>query len=204
MARPLGRYSMTAIALHWLMAALIGVNLWLGLGLALATGGVAGLPARPGPFAWHAGIGLTLLALAFARIGWRLANPPPPEAPGRAHWQKSAANALHLAFYAWMIGMPLSGWLLATTDPRIPGVHLFHLGVSSGLPLPRMPLPAHISVARRRALASSAASIHRDLAYVALALIGLHMASVLKQQMFDPNPVLARMSPFAKKRAAKP
>jgi cytochrome b561 len=200
MARPLGRYSLTAIALHWLMATLIGVNLWLGLTL----GGVRGLAPRIDAFQWHATIGLTLLALGMARIGLRLAEPPPPEAPGRAHWQKSASNALYLAFYAFMIGMPLSGWLLASADPRVPSVHLYRFGALPGFPLPHLPWAFRLPIGRRRALAGAADSIHRDLAYAAFVLIGLHALGVIRRQAFDPNPVLPRMLPFLKKRPAKP
>jgi cytochrome b561 len=191
---------MTAIVLHWLMATLIGVNLWLGLTL----GGVRGLAMRVGAFQWHATIGLTLLALGFARIGLRLAEPPPPEAPGRAHWQKSASNLLHVAFYAFMIGMPLSGWLLASADPRIAIVHLYRLGSLPGFPLPHLPWASTLPLQRRRALASAADSIHRDLAYAVFLLIGVHVLGVLRRQLFDPNPAMPRMLPFLKRRPTRP
>jgi cytochrome b561 len=200
MARPLGRYSMTAILLHWLMAALICVNLWLGFSL----GGVRGAAARGGDFAWHAAIGLTLLALALVRVGWRLAHPPPPEAPGRAHWQKSASNALHLAFYVFLLAMPLSGWLLATTNLSLPHPRLYAIGPFAGAPMPHFPFTGGLTIARRRGVAATAATIHRDLAFIALALIGAHLLGVLRRQLFDPNPVLPRMLPFSKRRQVKP
>ena len=70
---PALRYTRVAAVLHWVVAALIVVNLTLGL------------TADYLPDAWvrpvidvHKSIGLTVLGLVLMRILWRLSHPPPP------------------------------------------------------------------------------------------------------------------------------
>ena len=61
------RYSGGAIALHWLTAVLVVVNLLLGLSM-------VPLPISPRKlqwYLWHKSIGSTVLLLTCARIAWR-------------------------------------------------------------------------------------------------------------------------------------
>ena len=66
-------YSAVAIALHWLIAALLLTN----IGLAWYFGTLKG-PAEVAPLALHKSIGITVLLLTLVRIGWRFASRPPP------------------------------------------------------------------------------------------------------------------------------
>jgi cytochrome b561 len=195
MGRPLSRYSTVAIILHWLIAGLILTNLWLGLSM----GGLREA-AKFGVFEWHQSIGVTVLLLSVLRLGWRLANPPPPEAPGMAHWEKSASGMVHAAFYLIMIGMPLSGWLAVSAGPGVVPSVIYHVGGFPGVIWPHLPIPHDLSLEKRKALQSASAAIHVYLSYCAYVLIGLHILGVLKHQVFDPNPVLPRMAPFLKRR----
>ena len=146
MARLLSRYSMVAIVLHWLIAVLLLLNLWIGLGLG-ARHGQTGLDRLQ----LHQSVGLTILALSLFRLGWRVANPPPPDAPGMAHWEKTASNAVHTAFYLVMIGMPLSGWLLVSASAKAGPMMLFGVGHFSGIPWPHLPVGSHLTPQQRRA-----------------------------------------------------
>jgi cytochrome b561 len=195
MARLLSRYSMVAIVLHWLIAVLLLLNLWIGLGLG-ARHGQTGLDRLQ----LHQSVGLTILALSLFRLGWRVANPPPPDAPGMAHWEKTASNAVHTAFYLVMIGMPLSGWLLVSASAKAGPMMLFGVGHFSGIPWPHLPVGSHLTPQQRRALGRAATAIHSYLADGAYVLLALHLMGALKHQLFDPNPVLPRMLPFLKKR----
>ena len=91
MARPLNRYSTVAIILHWLVAALLLANLWVGWTMDHHDHGLA----KFNNFQLHKSFGITILALSVLRLAWRLINPPPPEAPGMAHWEKSASTFVH-------------------------------------------------------------------------------------------------------------
>ena len=107
----MARYSGGAIAFHWSVAALILVNLALGLGHeSLLDGQRWVMPL-------HKSIGLTVLALSVGRLGWRLAHRPPPMAPD-ARWAHRLAGAVHAAFYALMILVPLAGWEIGRASCR--------------------------------------------------------------------------------------
>ena len=108
------RYSRVAIWLHWSIAALM-LPLFVSGPLmedlvenraTLLLGGIV--------YALHKSLGLTVLALSLLRLGWRLANPPPPLPEATPRWQALAARVTHAAFYVVMIGAPLAGWALVS------------------------------------------------------------------------------------------
>ena len=196
MPRPLSRYSTVAIILHWLIAALLLSNLWLGLAMGAQHGSL-----KLNTLQWHQSIGVSILLFSVLRLVWRLANPPPPEAPGVAHWEKTASGLVHFCFYVVMIGMPLSGWLALSAAPRGAAMVLYRVGGFHGLPWPHLPISADLSADRRRALTSAAGAVHLLLSYGAYVLIALHLLGALKHQLFNRNPVLPRMLPFFKRRS---
>src|SRR5262245_22666540 len=90
------RYGAVAMTLHWLIAALI--LFMLGLGLFMTR--LEDTDPRTFPlFQLHKSIGLTILVLSLARLGWRLANPIPPLPVGMAAWESFAARGTHAVFY---------------------------------------------------------------------------------------------------------
>ena len=167
------RYGTGAIALHWLLALAIAGQ--LGLGFAMPPG-----PAGFALFQLHKSIGILILALTVARIAWRLARRPPP--PLETGWQSRLAGAVHFALYAFMLLGPLTGWaLVSTSEVKVPTL-LF--GV---VPLPHLPLPAD--------WAEAAEETHEILAFIGIALIGLHVAGALRHHLLLRDGTLARMAP---------
>jgi cytochrome b561 len=67
-------------------------------------------PANMTALQLHLSIGVSIAVVVALRILWRLSNPVPDPAPGNAleHW---AAKLGHLALYAVMIVMPITGYL---------------------------------------------------------------------------------------------
>ena len=101
------RYSRVAIVLHWAIAALILYNLASGLLR----------PVLPRAFfAFHVSSGITILALSLVRVGWRLTHRPPPFLP-LARWEARLAHGVHVALYAAMLLLPLSGWAIVSANP---------------------------------------------------------------------------------------
>ncbi len=196
-ARSLSRYSTGAIILHWLIAALILFNLWLGVTMV----GQHGL-AKFNNFQLHKSVGVTVLLLSVLRLGWRLANPPPPHAPGMARWEITASTVVHWAFYGIMIGMPLTGWLAVSASPTGLPTLLYHIGGFAGVPWPDLPIAPNLPLAQKKTVEDAADAIHIYLSFSAYALIALHVLGALKHQFLDPYPVLPRMLPFLKSRAA--
>ena len=102
------RYTTTAIALHWLIAA--AVIVLIGWGWWMQT--IPKLPVGPRVDAYnlHKSIGMTVLLLMLVRIGWRARHRPPPFMP-MPRWQAQLAQAVHVLLYVCLIIQPLSGYL---------------------------------------------------------------------------------------------
>src|SRR5690606_34203208 len=94
-------------AFHWLIVLLILVLAIVGLTM-------GELPRTPKYF-WvytaHKSLGITVLALMLARLGWRLYAGAPAPVAGTPGWQVAIANLTHWLLYALVLAMPLSGWL---------------------------------------------------------------------------------------------
>ena len=109
-------YDRMAIALHWAMALLIGLNLGLGFWMHEAIDVARTQASAVRVYQWHKSIGLVLLLLAVFRLAWRLASPR-VELPAR-RWQRFLAGTTHGLLYGLMVLLPLSGWLMVSTQWR--------------------------------------------------------------------------------------
>ena len=172
------KYTATAIALHWLAAALILGGFTLGLSM-------VGLPLSPRKlhwYLWHKSIGITVFLLTCARLAWRVGHRPPPP-PAMPEWQRRAAALSHAALYVLLLAIPLSGWVYSSAT----GVQVVYLSV---LPLPDL-------VSKDKALAALLRACHVTLNFTLLALVCLHAAAALKHHYVDRDTVLWRMLPSA-------
>ncbi|HUZ11415.1 MAG TPA: cytochrome b [Caulobacteraceae bacterium] len=184
------RYSSLAIALHWLIALLIIGN----IALAWYVGSLRGL-AQVSPLMLHKSIGITVLLLSLARLGWRLAVPPPKLPAYVRGWERLAAQGVHVLFYALMLGLPLSGWAWVSSSPLIK----VHPTVLFGLvPWPAAPLP-RLGPDQLYAANKAFGFTHKTLAKIAYATIALHVLAALKHQFLDRDDVVARMIPFVRR-----
>jgi cytochrome b561 len=174
--KAVAHYDPIAIALHWLLAAMILGALVMGLYMT----SLPFSPARLKLFNWHKWGGMTILFLSTARLLWRLGHRPPASPPMPA-WQHRAAQATHAALYVLFFAVPLAGWAYSSAA----GFPVVLFGV---LPLPDF-------VAADRALADSLKSLHHTLAYGLAAAIALHVAGALKHQLIDRDGLLRRMWP---------
>src|SRR3712207_2669781 len=110
----LARYSRVAVWLHWIIAALIVVNLLLGFFREDFE-----RPVRAVLMGWHKSIGFTVLGLTLARILWRLTHRPPAFDSAMKGWEIGLARLVHAFFYLLLLALPLSGWLIVSTGERI-------------------------------------------------------------------------------------
>lgn len=172
------RYSAVAIALHWVIAA--GIIFMIGLGW--------NMDDSESLYQLHKSIGITILLLTVARIVWRLLNPPPALPSEMKPWEKTLSHGVHVAFYALMLLMPLSGWLLVSTsyDFDIPTV-LFGL-----VSWPDIPGVGFLSNEAGHGVVEF---VHSKLAWVAIIMLGLHVAGAVKHEISAEEGVLKRMIP---------
>lgn len=105
------KYTRVAVALHWLLAAALLVELVLGWWM-------LGVPKSPsGVRAWwfnlHKSIGLTMALFVLLRMAWRTANMPPGDEALRP-WERLASRVNHALLYLCMVGLPLTGYFGST------------------------------------------------------------------------------------------
>jgi cytochrome b561/polyisoprenoid-binding protein YceI len=183
------RYSAVAIGLHWLIAAAILLQVvlaWRMVG--------HNTPQGFALMQLHKSVGVTILALTLARLGWRLARPPPAHAARLARWETRLSGWVHAGFYLAMLGLPLTGWLAVSASPiNIPTLLYGHV------PFPHLPGVPGLAQPLKRAAHTAGATGHLALAWLLYGLFGLHVAGALKHQLFSRHePVLARMAPGAR------
>ena len=188
------RYSSVAIALHWTIAALILTN--IALGLYLGTLGTAALGSTTIMF--HKSIGITVLLLSLARLGWRVIHPAPTLPAYLRGWERLAAQGVHALFYVLMIGLPLSGWAWVSSSPLLK----LHPTVLYGvIPWPAFPFPG-LGPDQMHAARKTLQLTHESLAWIACGAIALHVAAALKHQFIDRDDIVARMIPLLRRRVA--
>jgi cytochrome b561 len=183
------RYTAVAIVLHWLIAVILIGNIILAWQFDDAKG-----LAKFQLFQLHKSLGITVLILSLARLGWRLINAPPAPLASMKRWEKLASVAVHLSFYVIMIGLPLSGWLMVSASPKNIPTLLF--GV---VPLPYIGLVHGLPTDQAKALGHNFGEAHEILAWITYGLIGLHVGAALKHQFMDRDTILSRMIPFLRR-----
>jgi cytochrome b561/polyisoprenoid-binding protein YceI len=171
------RYSGVAIALHWAMAALLVFMIWLGWNM----------DENEARYQLHKSIGITILFLTLARLGWRLMNPPPELPADISPWERRVSHGVQVGFYALMLGLPLGGWLLVSVSPFQVSSVLFGL-----IDWPHLPFTAGL---RSEDFYAVVLNLHSKGAWVIIVLLGLHVAGAVKHEMGVEDGVLRRIVP---------
>ena len=181
------RYTRTAMALHWIVAALLVVNVTLGLIVDL----IPESSVRTS-IDLHKSIGITVLGLVLLRILWRLAHRPPAMPATYAPWERLSAHAAHIGLYLLILAIPVSGWMhdSAFKDAPQHPLRLFWL-----VPFPRISWIEHTEPVEKEQLHSLFYSFHAYAAYALYALVALHVVGALKHQFWDRESELQRMMP---------
>lgn len=197
------RYTTGAIVLHWAIALLIMANIALGF-VMVADPDATDIFSRTAyqiqqaldldvfaTYQLHKSLGISVLILTLARIAWRLFNPPPPEPASVSGVEKRVSHLVHIAFYAVMLAMPLTGWLMVTVASQQIETKLFF---AEWLPWPNLPFLGELSSNAKHALEDWSVDVHAWIAYGTVVLLGLHIAGALKHQLQD-GAFIGRMWP---------
>jgi cytochrome b561 len=176
------RYTPVAIALHWVVVALVGVQIAWGWGMQAIPKQPPGL--RADAFNVHKSVGVAILVVMVVRLAWRLAHRPPP-LPSIPAWQRIAAHANHAVLYVALLAMPVIG-LVGSFASGYP-VRVF------GVTLPSTGW-------RDEAVKTAMSAAHLATSWVLTGAIVLHVGAAFKHALVDRDAVLARMLPGRRSR----
>lgn len=169
-------YGLTSILMHWGVA--VAVFGLFGLGLWMRELNYYSPWYRTAPDI-HKSIGLILLAVMVLRLVWRWISPPPPAPATHSKRVRLASTAGHLALYAGLFVLMISGYLISTADGRPISVFGW------------FEVPALITGIPRQE--DVAGAVHFYLAWAVVIFAGLHALAALKHHVIDRDPTLKRM-----------
>ena len=170
-------YGIIAQALHWCVAALILMQIALGLY-------AANLPVSMARLQWlsyHKSLGLTILALVLLRLVWRWIDAPPPLPDTMARRERRAARVMHGALYVVPVLAMLAGWLYASAAGL--SVNWFGLILIPDL------------IAKNTAIAPLFKELHHGLVGLLVLLLVGHIAAAARHAFILHDNVAQRMLP---------
>ena len=192
------RYTKTAVLLHWLIA--LGIFIMFGIGWFMAD-----LPKKVpdqssfdlfdlGFFSWqvsepvsprsfyfnlHKSIGVTILALIFIRILWRVTHKPPALLASYKAWERKLAAGAHHLLYLLMLVLPISGMIMALNSKY--GIKWFGIPFLSGVD--------------DKPTREFWVSVHQTIGLILLVTIAIHILGALKHKFIDKDETLSRILP---------
>lgn len=182
------RYDGVAMALHWLIALAVFLNIGLGLYMGELPRGDLMKPVIAG---LHMSAGLSILVLTIVRIGWRLPHSIPPLPAAMPPWQKALARTVELLLYVLTIAVPLAGWLAISAGPQGHGVSYFGL-----FDWPAIGPMANVAADYAHAVEEALEETHVLLAWTLLGLAVLHIVAAIYHHGIRRDGVVRTMLPF--------
>lgn len=167
------RYNAVARTFHALIAALVIFNLVTGI-FGEAIEGIWQ------PYPAHKATGILILLLSLCRLAWRFTWTMPGWPSTMSKLQRSVARMTHIALYALMLIVPLTGWILSSAGK-------YPLTIYGLFDWPKL------AVAKGSALAEAAHEGHEVLGFLMAGLVMLHIAAALHHHFVIKDNVLRRM-----------
>jgi cytochrome b561 len=172
---PMPAYTVTARTLHWITAALVLVQIPLGLLVVNVELGAWKDPL----YNLHKSIGATLIPIVLVRLFYRLTHPPAPLPQDIPAAQRFAAQFVHWSLYTLLIVQGLLGWVGTSAYPApIPVFGLFELPPIWG---------------ENRALSDRLMALHRVIGITLGVLLVGHIGAALQHHFIRKDRVLMRM-----------
>ena len=172
------RYSHGAATFHWLTAAMVLGQIWVGLQFADMPKG----PERMQLFTVHKTLGVAILLVTLLRLGYRLMHRPPPYPADLPRLDRFVAVWSHRLFYGLLVALPLTGLIAASGKAKNGMVDLLW-----GLQVPALPLGEGLG------------EVHAALAWATIALLILHIAGGVWHQWIRRDHAAGRMPPLQPK-----
>lgn len=172
-------YKPTARAIHWIVAIMVLAMLPIGTVMTqedLARG------TQDTLYVLHKNGGVIVLVLMILRLGYRLANPPPPLPATVPGWQVRVAGLTHFLLYFMLFFMALTGFVRVRAG-GFPIEMLNALGIPPFIPL-------------SDSLESIAQTAHFYGRYGLIVVVLLHIGAALQHGLIKKDGVFTRMWPI--------
>ena len=181
------RYTTPAIVLHWLIAAMIIVN----VALAWIWDSLPDADVRP-TINMHKSIGITVLGFAILRLLWRATHRPPEFPTSYQRWERRLSQGVHGLLYFLMFALPLTGWIMDSAWAKAAAnpIHWFGL-----FDFPRIGAIMRLDPATKKQIHEGFGALHSLSAKLLYGLLALHVGGALKHQWLDRERELQRMWP---------
>lgn len=176
------RYNPIIIGLHWFMLLLL-----VAVYITMECRGLfpKGTDARELMKSLHFMLGISVLLLVVIRLAVRLSSPTPAIIPTPTAIENILAKIMHIALYAFMLLMPLLGWMILSAEG--------HSTPFFGLELPPLIAEDHDAAERME-------DFHKLGGKIGYALIGLHALAGLFHHYIKRDNTLLRISLLKKER----
>lgn len=179
-------FSPVGQAFHWIMTAIVFLQLWWGWWVGRLPVG----PEKLEGYQVHGQLGIIILVLLLFRLLWRSIIPGPVNDADKPGWQASAAHLTHYVFYFILVALPFTGWAMWSSMAFEQPLMLGGLAPWPLLPLQDLPLEM------RWAILQWSETAHFWLIWGLLATIVVHAGAALKHHFIDRDDVLAGMVPL--------
>lgn len=167
------RYNAVARTFHAVIAAMVIFNLLTGIfGEAIED--------IWQPFPAHKATGILILLLSIGRLGWRFTWTMPDWPSTMGGLQRKVARITHVALYALMLIVPLTGWIFSSAGK-------YPLTIYGLFDWPKL------AVSKGSALADAAHESHEVLGFLMAGLVVLHIAAALHHHFVIKDNILRRM-----------
>ncbi|WP_038176586.1 cytochrome b [Vibrio pacinii] len=167
-------YSLPKRSMHWI-SALVVISMF-GVGLWMVDLSYYSEWYRTAPH-WHKSIGILLAGLTLFRVVWNLVTPSPKIEGTR--YEVLGAKLAHLAMYAILFILFVSGYLISTEDGR--GIEVFNWFTVPGLG------------AFFEGQADLSGEIHFYAAWTLIILASVHAVAALKHHFINKDNTLRKM-----------
>ncbi len=173
-------YGDISIAFHWSMAILLIALVVLGLYM-VTLPDVGFDTTKITLILYHKEFGIAAFAIALLRLAWRVTNALPRLVESLPEWQQVVARFVHLSFYALMVALPVTGWLMSSAA-GIPVSFLGWFVLPDLIPYDNYLFQAFIV-------------IHKWLAYALILLFVIHAGAALRHHFLFRDDTLRKMLP---------
>jgi cytochrome b561 len=158
-----------------------------------------------GAFLWHSSLGVSVYLLSMSRLLlWFVYRPTKP--PADEQDAQGGVRGMRYAFYALLLALPLSGWLLASeegTPAHVFGMPSLSQWYERMAPLPSTggsPSESHDPTTKDTSIVIYLSRIHAALAAALCAVIVIHVFLVIRHRVRRRNLLRLGMSKRAGKR----